>query len=86
MATIDIYKGQIRLAQGISTPGAATLTGVARVQDRVTPDIRRAIGVGRNVAVTVRNGAAAGRTYAARVIAENIGGSTLTLSRPCPFT
>ena len=100
MPNIEIWKEGAKLATGTAAQGSATISAIARVQERVTPSVRRIIsnwsaktptpdpfaGLGRNITVLITSGTSLGRTYAAKVLADSgIEGQTLTLDAKCPY-
>lgn len=99
---VDIYSmGGIKLATGSATQGSATVSSIARIQDCTSPSVRRIIsnwtrdlaavvafsGLGRNVRLVVTTaGAAAGRSWASKVIADQgTEAGTITLKDVCPY-
>lgn len=79
-STCKIYKGGILLGAGSCSAGSASITSWVVQAGFSGPAILR-----RNVDVTITQaGTHAGRTWKARVTADN-GAGTLTLSEKCPY-
>ena len=79
-STCELYKGSIRLGAGSCAAASASITSwVVQAGYSGKPVLQR------NVTIAVTEaGTHVGRTWRARVIADN-GSGTLTLSEPCPF-
>lgn len=79
-STVELYKGPIRLGAGVAAAASFNITSWVVQSGFSGPAI-----LNRNVSVTVTQaGTHAGRTYRARVTADN-GSGTLTLNHRCPF-
>lgn len=100
MPNVEIWKGPVKLATGAMSAASASVTSVARIQERTSPSVRRIIsnwtrdraavvsfsGNGRNVSVMVTSGANTGRVFRSRVIVDaGTEAGTLTLADKCPF-
>jgi hypothetical protein len=82
-STCQIYKGGILLGAGSCADGTATISSWVPQSFGASGPVP--VLVNRNVAVTVTEvGTHTGRTYKARILADD-GGGNLTMSEKCPF-
>lgn len=81
-STCKVYKHGIEMGEGTCSDGSTSITSFTKVAETGS---RNRECVRRNCQIVVTQaGTHAGRSWNARVIADN-GSGTLTLSEPCPY-